>query len=421
MHTTEFSSTALARLVRWRDKHTYQCLSSRHTKQTYLNKISEQIAANTFEFGRFTQSRVGSFSAFQPQMLGDTLIIRKLDYLLRTRYSTRQSDRNSLVKQIQALLQENCPKYVYKLDISNFYESIDRDALLRRITYDGRLSSTATDLVARLFDHFAAYSRFGLPRGLAISATLSEIYLESLDKKIPRLSGVYYYARYVDDLLIFSNRPLPDLSKEVLSVLPRRMKLNPEKCKDYYIGCGCHPVCVCGGQCKCIKNCVCPIMPQHEIPYLGYSLVVDKHPPKSGWADVKVRLAESKLRRIKTRIVRALIDNARAPNPDLLYQRVRFLTENHRLRQLGRRGKLAAGIFYNYPIVNDKHSFVDLNNFLRGQVYSVKNAYGAKIAGSLTALEKAKIAKLSFISGFESRRMRALKVSEFRAIRGCWR
>jgi hypothetical protein len=421
MHTTEFSSTALGRLVRWRDKRKFPCLNTRHNKQEYLSQVANQVAGNSFTFGNFTQSRVGTFSVFQPKFLGDTLILRKLDYLLRSRYSTRQSDRNSLVSQIEVLLQENCPKYIYKLDISKFYESIDRSALLKRIAYDGKLSSTATNLLARLFEHFSKYSRYGLPRGLAISATLSEIYLDALDKKIPRLPGVYYYARYVDDLLIFAHRPLQSLQGEVVSVLPRHMKLNAEKCKDYYVGCSCYPICTCGGQCKCIKNCVCPVAPQFEISYLGYSLVLDRRPPKNGWAEVKVRFAPSKIRRIKTRIVRALIHHLHSPNPDLLYQRVRFLTENHRLRQPGRRGKLSAGIYFNYPLVNDKHSLVDLNAFLRSQVYSSKNSYGTKVATSLTAQQKARIAKLSFVSGFDSRRTRALKASEFRTIRACWR
>lgn len=43
----------------------------------------------------------------------------------------------------------------------------------------------------------------GLPRGLGISAVLSELYMKYFDLSIRRVGGVYYYARFVDDIIVF--------------------------------------------------------------------------------------------------------------------------------------------------------------------------------------------------------------------------
>lgn len=43
----------------------------------------------------------------------------------------------------------------------------------------------------------------GLPRGLSISSVMSELYMKYFDLRIRRLEGVYYYARFVDDIVVF--------------------------------------------------------------------------------------------------------------------------------------------------------------------------------------------------------------------------
>jgi hypothetical protein len=423
MLTPEFSVRSLRSMISWSDKRKFGVLKEKHLRDHYLASIEGRIADNTFKFDSLQTLRIGSFQAYQPIRLGDTLVLRKINRIVRNLYSARQSDRNAIVHQAKILLEENCPKYVYKLDISKFYESINRRYLLSRLRDDNLLSSTSLNLVSILFENFAKYMKFGLPRGLAFSSTLSEIYLQHLDKSIAAMDGVYYYARYVDDMLIFSSEPKPNITTDIQTLLPGKMRLNLAKCYPYYIGCQCSPECTCGKpQCLCKEKCKCIVDVAININYLGYKLITAKVPPKDSKkrAKVAVEMADSKVNRLKTRMVKAFLDHRGLQDYDLLYNRIKFLAENHRIKMPGRRGKLMSGIHFNYPLVSDPQSFRKIDSFLRAQVYAANNSYGIKQALSLSAAEKSEMAKLSFFSGFKNRRSRSVKPAMLKKIRKCW-
>lgn len=93
--------------------------------------------------------------------------------------------------------------WVVRLDVRHFYESINREAILMKLVEDARLSYTTLDLLQTLFKNPIIASSTGLPRGLGISAELSELYMKYFDLSIRRVGGVYYYARFVDDIIVF--------------------------------------------------------------------------------------------------------------------------------------------------------------------------------------------------------------------------
>ena len=50
------------------------------------------------------------------------------------------------------------------------------------------------------------------------------------DKEIRKISGVYYYARFVDDIIIFSTKEITKSTlKQISELLPRGLALNLEK------------------------------------------------------------------------------------------------------------------------------------------------------------------------------------------------
>lgn len=70
----------------------------------------------------------------------------------------------------------------------------------------------------------------GLPRGINISATLSEYFMRSFDKEIRKISEFYYYARFVDDIIIFSTKEITKSTlKQISQLLPEGLTLNLEK------------------------------------------------------------------------------------------------------------------------------------------------------------------------------------------------
>lgn len=422
MLTTEFSKRSLRSMIRRKDGN-QGVLKEKHLREAYLAWLEEAIAANKFRFGKLKPLKVGSFLAYQPTLLGDDLVLRRINGIIRNRYSTRQADRNTIIQQATVLLEENCPKHIYKVDIAKFYESIDRNFIIKKLLDDNLISSTTHNLISILFEHFGSYTKYGLPRGLSISATLSELYLKDVDKKIAEMDGVYYYSRYVDDMIIFSSKKQPDILSKISTLLPRTMKLNFDKCLDYYVGCNCLITCECGNSpCKCSIKCTCPSIPMIEINYLGYKLSSPKIPirdPKKRIA-VDVSMAENKVKRIKARMVMAFLDHHKSSNFALLHDRIKFLTENRRIKTQGRRGKLMSGVHYNYPLVTNTSPFVAMNNFLRSQVYASNGSFGIKQSQILTNQQKNSLAKLSFLSGFKSKRSKSVSSHSLKNIRKCW-
>ena len=135
--------------------------------------------------------------------LCQNLILRKLHNNIKTIYKVQQADRNNIVRQMKILLSENVEMWVVRLDVRHFYESINREKLITKLVEDARLSYPSITLLQSLFKDAVVASGTGLPRGLGVSAAMSELYMKYFDLNIRRVEGVYYYARFVDDIIVF--------------------------------------------------------------------------------------------------------------------------------------------------------------------------------------------------------------------------
>ncbi|MDR2651642.1 MAG: RNA-directed DNA polymerase [Prevotellaceae bacterium] len=160
----------------------------------------QNILNETFEF---EIKQVGEY--FLTELFSNKLILRKLNDNIKRIYKDEQANRKIIISQIKVLLDETCPYWVIKTDIKSFYESIDRERLLKKFQDDSMLSYYSMFLLHKLFVNTVVDTTTGVLRGMNISATLSEIYLRKFDKWIRNCSGVYYYARFVDDIVIFIN------------------------------------------------------------------------------------------------------------------------------------------------------------------------------------------------------------------------
>lgn len=96
-----------------------------------------------------------------------------------------------------------------RVDVKNFYPSIDHDFLLQkienrvkkrevlRLIRSAIATPTASDRAARP----RRLSTVGVPQGLSIANPLAELYLASLDQAMGARTGISYH-RFVDDILI---------------------------------------------------------------------------------------------------------------------------------------------------------------------------------------------------------------------------
>lgn len=91
-------------------------------------------------------------------------------------------------------------KYVLKMDISKYFDSIDHDillAMLRKIIRDDKFFAVIEEIIS--------VTDKGIPLGFYTSQWIANWYLTGLDHYIKEILKARYYIRYMDDMVIFGS------------------------------------------------------------------------------------------------------------------------------------------------------------------------------------------------------------------------
>lgn len=360
-----------------------------------LSETFENIISNTFEFDI---KKVNEY--YLTNDLPNKLVLRKLNDNLKRLYKDEQANRRIIISQIKTLLEESCPFWILKTDISSFYESINRTRVIEKFQNDSMLSFQSMYLLNKLFSNELLNTTKGVPRGLNISATLSEIYMRKFDKWVRRYEGVYYYARFVDDIIIFSNneKSLNSLKENMdlkLAEFAEGLVTNKSKTQSFD-----------GSNIKLNK----------PLEYLGYKFIKKKGKK----VDLEISIADKKINKIKTRIVLCFLDYIKNKNFILLEKRIKFLTGNYSIRKSLDGNDLRAGIYYNYLHVNNYNIFDDLDIFYRKILFSRNTNLGKKLLSSLSIEQKEKLNKYCFKTGFIAKTYNSFTYDEMSNIIRCW-
>lgn len=370
-------------------------------KEEYLENL--EIAAKKVADGDCDFSDISFFSVkgkkiFKPNSLESVYGLRRVNKILGRIYKVKQSDRDGITRQLNALITDTSPYVVIKGDISSFYESIPREAVLEKIESNRILSYQNRNLIKQVFTCKSICAENGLPRGISISSSLSELYIRDFDRYVRALEGVYYYARYVDDFIIFSHTD----GEHILSLI--KLKLKTMKLELNY------------KKVRRIKSTAILDNTQ-KLSFLGYEHYIA--PNGSG----RTLISKNRIRKIKTRIALAFIDYARNHNIELLCLRLKFVTGNYQIREdssQDARG-LMAGFYYNNKTLTDLQQIFELDRYLmrlcrskRGSIY--------RTVGDLH-MRKACLATqgISFDKGFNQRKIYKIAKNEFSLIKACWK
>lgn len=135
--------------------------------------------------------------------------IKQLQTNINKTFKVIQADRNLIIKQLFNVISDGFPKIIIKTDIKSFYESIPHHKLFEKIEDNTLLSPFSKKLIKKLFYEFESKKdtaviepKKGIPRGVGLSAYLSELYMRDIDSEIKSIKDIIYYARYVDDIII---------------------------------------------------------------------------------------------------------------------------------------------------------------------------------------------------------------------------
>lgn len=139
-----------------------------------------------------------------------TMLINKFVALeIKNQYQLKPANRDEVVEELCVLLDNPMPKILIRADIHHFYESIPQQDLLARVEADDYLASTSIRYLRKFFYEYNQMTnnkeKVGIPRGLSFSPALAEIYLREFDRKVKNIEGLYFYKRYVDDIVLLAN------------------------------------------------------------------------------------------------------------------------------------------------------------------------------------------------------------------------
>lgn len=336
--------------------------------------------------------------------------VKQLQHNINKTFKVIQADRNKIIKQIFNIVSDDFPKIIIKTDISSFYESIPQDRLFDKIENNTLLSPFSKKLIKRLFYEFENKKDSvkispgkGVPRGIGISAYLSELYMRDIDNEIRSLEDVIYYARYVDDIIVIicpkTETSKRDYLNEIKNIICTRNNLI---LKD-------------GSDGEASKTDIIDLPKKgsysKSFNYLRYCFNLKRTESTEGKANFNLilEISENKIIRYKERLEKAVNDynlNAKYNEKEarnLLIARLKFLTGNFHLDN--NRRNVKSGVYYSNQMLKlNKRTYRSLKDLDRKLSTVLSNLNPPpKIGISKVKLKLFLLSKFSFLEGFNNK------------------
>jgi hypothetical protein len=420
VYDQSFSKKTLARVLQKRD-FSHIPVSDRDAYREGLLDRALASALSSFNSPNLPLSVFQLFkkNVYQLRKIEDELVARKLTQNLKRLVIAPREGRTQIVSNLALLLSEGVPYRVYRLDVRSFYESFQKSEAVGALHQLQRLSPQSIKLIESLLNSHAALGGTGVPRGLSLSALLTNLLMQDFDLLIQSHEDTFFYSRYVDDMVIVtSTRESPSrFIVEVKKALPTGLALNPSKRQIVEAKHRVDPVKTLGSSSMNI-----------EFDYLGYRFLIcdplkQNDKPRNGeyHREVTVDIGLSKVKKLKTRIVRSFLDFSCSRDWSLLQDRIAFLTQNFSVHNPKAGDKKLAGIFHSYPLLTGKAAALqELDRFLRNTVLSKNGRAISKSSALLDASQRRQLLKYSFVRGHANRTFVHFHSTRISDIQSCW-
>lgn len=254
--------------------------------------------------------------------------------------------------------------YVIKSDIKNFFPSINKHKLYKKLVKSSLLKDHSIDIIKKFIFNS---SISGVPLGMQFSNALSEVYLEDFDDAIRREFAPIFYVRYVDDILMIKSYPKgmtidKDSEKNLLFSLLNEIGLSANETKTDIFEYG-------------LAN------NELKFDYLGYDFNIKD---KKLYIDISKNKYDKKILNRLTRYFKYYNSSSHTDKDFwILYYRIKNLI--YGVTSSGEKGidhKLKFGIGFSYKFINSDNI---LKNLLRTFHYFRKK-YSNQFTSEQTAL-----------------------------------
>ena len=209
--------------------------------------IQRKTANNTFLFTSYHLNLVSKGPDKIPRKIciptiRDRVVIALISAYLKEAFpkETRRPLANVVVNRV--LKQRNSYQRFFKLDIKTFFASIDHELLFRKLRsriHDetvlslllGIVNTKSFDPETRKTDDSRSQDHRGIPEGLSCSGLLADIFLSDVDAKYSGMTDIAFF-RYVDDILVFTDKESFDSIKKAVTDDINALSLNINEDKN---------------------------------------------------------------------------------------------------------------------------------------------------------------------------------------------
>lgn len=392
----------------------------RKALERYFEELSIACNRKDFQFKMKGFKRHGKTIWMMNYEPASFFAMKQLQYNILKTFKVKQSNRFDIVKQLRILLEDGFPKYLVRIDIKGFYESIPQDILFERLEENQLLNFQSKKLLKQsiysyenMKDLMVYKKNHGVPRGIGVSAYLSELYMREIDNRLKTIKDLVYYGRYVDDIvLVFipeSKYYLRDYYNEIEDII----KSNGLALKDGSDG----------RIDKTLKLDLFSTGINMKFDFLGYKFVIENSKLK------ELRLSDNKLKKYEDRMNLTIEDyniNSKYNEKKarrLMINRFKFLTGNFHL--INNKKRIKSGIYYSNVLINCNHAAYDEFKKLDDKLkyYLSKLSPHSLLKIDVEKLKKRIIQRYSFNEGFYNRKQRfhAFDDRELNEIASVWK
>ena len=178
-----------------------------------MSSIAEEVNSRHFSLTIDKHNYGGKEEFTLKESRASFYAMKQLMYNMKRTFKIEMPGRHQIMASIKPLMNMKMPIFIIRTDINSFYESIPQEHLLQKVYDNSLLSFKSKSFIKQVFQAYESIkdvslttAGVGIPRGIGISAMLSEVYMQDIDQKIKSRTEVIYYARYVDDIfMIFTS------------------------------------------------------------------------------------------------------------------------------------------------------------------------------------------------------------------------
>jgi len=306
---------------------------------------------------------------------------------------------------------ESVPYRIYRWDITKYFESFDRDEVKNFINQINNLSPKNKILLFSLLEKHRDLGGSGSPRGLSLSSALTELMMHEFDSKAFAHPDVFFYARYVDDIIVITsaNENNQNFRQLAEKNLPKGLIFNELKSQES----------------KKIGKSAAPKKQNdkfiYSFEYLGYKISIKNKTDKNKNRIIDIDMADKKVKKYKKRLSRAFYEFTKTGDTELLIDRLRFLTKNFKVYNQHIEKTKLSGIYYNYPAIQGNMSNLkDLDGFVKALVIGRKGRLANLLSFKLNSRLKSRILANSFVRGYENISFVTFNPERINEIKQCW-